>query len=689
MAINKNVLAEKQATVLSEDGNTMYATIQMRHGKEADMDKSKFVPAEMGVATDTKKAFMAFAPGEVKEIMFREDSEIEELLEEVRDISDQAVESVESAEATAKQAIEDYTEQMKATIPEDYTEMVKKVDMLERTKAPAIYQTVSGESLQIEDSADTPMAGLRVFGKSRQVKTTGAQLFDASKIPTKTQGGATVTNNGDGSFTVTGNGTVSELFVVNYDITGDIAKSFFKAGRVKTALSNVRPNFYFSFRHSGGIYGDVDSKSYTNFDLTDEMINSDGFYVRCGFQLPQGNEIVNGTIKPMVYQDGDGTWEPYTGGKPSPSPDYPQDIEIPGSEGSVGVNVTGNQLLDIRNKIQSNNTGVSVSVDGKGGITVNGTITKDAADIYLAGNYNSSNIVFPADTYTLSCDGATSDEIMFFVKGTSGHSSAGNSYLTTTNDITGIFIRLLKGKTYTNFKMYPMLNKGSTTLPFEPYKCTSISISTPNGLPGIPVDSGGNYTDADGQQWVCDEVDFERGKYVQRVKYAHIDSSVESKVIQITNNIFSLPLLSINMPKAFLGNYDSITQHEFCSKFTEIELSSIVSTKKENVFIFQGDNAYFRVKENTTIQEFKDILALGIDSIYPIETPVETDLSPEELAAYAALTTYYPTTNITTDSDPEAGIEAEYVVDTKKYIDSKFAELAQNMAATQNTLLEV
>lgn len=141
----------------------------------------------------------------------------------------------------------------------------------------------------------------------------GRQLFDSSKVTTKSQGGATVTNNNDGSFTISGNGTVSELFVVNYDITGDIAKSFFKAGRVKTALSNVRPYFYFSFRHSGGIYGDVDSKSYTNFDLTDEMINSDGFYVRCGFQLPQGNEIVNGTIKPMVYQDGDGTWEEFHG----------------------------------------------------------------------------------------------------------------------------------------------------------------------------------------------------------------------------------------------------------------------------------------------------------------------------------------------------------------------------------------
>ena len=72
MAINSNVLAENQATVLAEDGNVMYATIQMRHGNEADMDKSKFVPAEMGVATDTKKMVVAFGPNDTKEVAFKD-----------------------------------------------------------------------------------------------------------------------------------------------------------------------------------------------------------------------------------------------------------------------------------------------------------------------------------------------------------------------------------------------------------------------------------------------------------------------------------------------------------------------------------------------------------------------------------------------------------------------------------------
>lgn len=49
------------------------------------------------------------------------------------------------------------------------------------------------------------------------------------------------------------------------------------------------------------------------------------------FYSDQGMVITPGIVWPMVYQDGDGTWEPYTGGKPSPSPDYPQEIVSAGN----------------------------------------------------------------------------------------------------------------------------------------------------------------------------------------------------------------------------------------------------------------------------------------------------------------------------------------------------------------------
>ena len=57
----------------------------------------------------------------------------------------------------------------------------------------------------------------------------------------------------------------------------------------------------------------------------------------------------------------------------------------------------------------------------------------------------------------------------------------------------------------------------------------SLTLATPNGLPGVSVSKDGNYTDADGQQWVCDEIDLERGKYVQRVVIENISGGWELK----------------------------------------------------------------------------------------------------------------------------------------------------------------
>ena len=60
-----------------------------------------------------------------------------------------------------------------------------------------------------------------------------------------------------------------------------------------------------------------------------------------------------------------------------------------------------------------------------------------------------------------------------------------------------------------------------------------------------------------------------------------------------------------------------------------------------------------------------------------LETPVETDLTPEQITAYAALTTYKPNTTVTTDSSPAVGLEVNYVADTKTYIDNKLAAISE------------
>ncbi len=85
----------------------------------------------------------------------------------------------------------------------------------------------------------------------------------------------------------------------------------------------------------------------------------------------------------------------------------------------------------------------------------------------------------------------------------------------------------------------------------------TITLQTPNGLPGIPVTSGGNYTDPQGQQWVCDEVDLERRMKVQRVDKTSFDNT---KTLAEQNAILATPVETPLTP-AELAAYKALTTY--------------------------------------------------------------------------------------------------------------------------------
>lgn len=85
----------------------------------------------------------------------------------------------------------------------------------------------------------------------------------------------------------------------------------------------------------------------------------------------------------------------------------------------------------------------------------------------------------------------------------------------------------------------------------------TIALQTPNGLPGIPVTSGGNYTDPTGRRWVCDEVDLERGVKVQRVDKAAFDST---KTLAEQNATLATPIETPLTP-AELTAYKALTTY--------------------------------------------------------------------------------------------------------------------------------
>ena len=92
---------------------------------------------------------------------------------------------------------------------------------------------------------------------------------------------------------------------------------------------------------------------------------------------------------------------------------------------------------------------------------------------------------------------------------------------------------------------------------YEPYREQLITLPTPNGLPGIPVTSGGNYTDQSGQQWVCDEVDFGKGVKVQRVDKGAFDAT---KALAEQNAILATPVETPLTP-AEIAAYKALTTY--------------------------------------------------------------------------------------------------------------------------------
>lgn len=169
----------------------------------------------------------------------------------------------------------------------------------------------------------------------------------------------------------------------------------------------------------------------------------------------------------------------------------------------------------------------------------------------------------------------------------------------------------------------------------------TLTLQTPTGLPGIPVTSGGNYTDQNGQQWVCDEVDLERGVKVQRVNIVDLSTCKISGVTElaVTRRLtIILPIHGRNYETEALCN-----KLQLITSFDKDVLHFYVN--KSNVFIFIPIDA-------KNPEEGEYIL------FYALATPIETPLTPAEIAAYKALTAYAPDTVV--QASDGAGIKLDY-----------------------------
>ena len=210
----------------------------------------------------------------------------------------------------------------------------------------------------------------------------------------------------------------------------------------------------------------------------------------------------------------------------TPTPDAPVPIVNAGDRGSVAVKVTG------KNRLPSNleyREFVECFIEKNTPITLvfKGGFVSQGGNILFIGE-NNENLWFGIDA------------------GKAEH------HITLKTNATK-FQYLLKDMASENV----CLTWNASSSDYEPYREQLLILPTPNGLPGIPVTSGGNYTDPQGQQWVCDEVDLERGVKVQRVDKTAFDST---KTLAEQNAILATPVETPLTP-AEIAAYKALTAY--------------------------------------------------------------------------------------------------------------------------------
>lgn len=349
-----------------------------------------------------------------------------------------------------------------------------------------------------------------------------------------------------------------------------------------------------------------------------------------------------------------------------------KDLQIYGR--SEQMTTTGAQLLDLNALELRQETGATIKRLDDGGFLVDGT-PKKAYEQYtkkIAINLAPGTYFVSGGRYKDGC--AVAQINILNADGTKKYkSNASFDVLGTEQEIT-LIIQSLSEAPINNYKIYPMINSGSVALPFEPYtggkpspspdypqeiqsagddgnlsvivknpdneQMQSVSFSTPNGLPGIPVTSGGNYTDENGQQWICDEVDLGRGVYRQRIEHVNV---VFNKVVSSAT---------------YNGYRHVVTDIQNMSgKHTECLCN--IATYSPNAS--NGTEGVRASGEYNTIVLYYDNLTddnVSADVAYILSDPIETSLTAAEIAAYKSLRTYRGTTIV--EAEDKAGISATY-----------------------------
>lgn len=466
----------------------------------------------------------------------------------------------------------------------------------------AIINTMSGESpLVISDSAERTLERLELGGKTEQVQTTGKNL-----LPDKF--------------------------------------SIYAEGKSKTNLKLQIGNYVYSSKTSKNLYILHEDKSNITNGWT--ATNKFNFKIDKEETIEVRIEAENPLeILPMIREETElDSYEPYTGGKPSPSQEYQQEIK------NVGKWNEETQKYEVDVKVTGRNLFNGKLLKGK-------FITDDmnvVSDLATMNTFDKPVEIEPNTDYVISANGVIweGNINVYDENGKKIVQHFTGKFKTPSN---AKYIRASISNARAPVDSKIQMEYGTAMNEFEQYHQSQVLTLTSDR----PITKWDKLVEQGGEiGWLYGGVVVDR-----------FDG--QSNKISIANKQGNVQNFSIRFENVANGNGNSDI---FVDKYRAVQLSytkaeyGICCNWNDGVKYFSAPN------ENVaTVDDFKAWLVENpLKIAYETTNPEFIPLPQSEQDAVRNLRTYYPTTVITVDGgelDPD--IKVTYTADTKNYIDNK------------------
>lgn len=510
-------------------------------------------------------------------------------------------------------------------------------------------EKVNGTELYIEDAKPCRVINTEIGGMYKQNQTKGLNFFDITGYTDRTVNGINIKVNDDGTLTLNGVCTVEKTFV-----NISIPEHIIPAGtytRYMSYAENIKSFLTLALSYNNTTIPNTSVQP--NNQYTTSTYNDNITYNQIKLYIPNTNVTFNNIIVDPMLVRGEYTannapkYEPYTGGNPSPNPDYPQAIE---QVESVKLNIRGKNLCDgiNQNYYLTNNVDICGKVTGNSGLAI------DVQDK----SYVTISTKITQDRYRIACTNSLLQEEKATTVAYRGVQKD-NTSATVTINTTGYKYLIINATDLSSI----LVENGSVATEYEPYQNQAINIDLKGNKPCAISDT------------IKDKLLIDRNGNValqKNVNYSTFSAfnSINGSFTKSTQFILNIS----NCVKNVGQNSFNALSNCMLKNTTDGGMGFYGTTTSGNVRITVLNSLLNVTQEDTTstklnaAKTFLQNLQQTPEIYYPAEVPELIDLGqlPELLKTFNGINNVWAETNL-----GNTEIEIEYVQDVKKLLEKQ------------------